>query len=359
MRKQDLSQIEVKAGDKCYFALVQRGLFDRIGEQIRSNFTGERLFVVTDENLWHLYGTRLEHMLSESGFELKKHIVQSGESSKSLRAYQQLCEDFIGCKITSSDRILSFGGGVVGDLTGFAAATLKRGIPYIQIPTSLIAQTDSCIGGKTALNLSDGKNLIGVFYHPSKVLIDPQLLDSLPKKYWQDGMGEVIKYALIKDEEMFRCLEKSDIEGIKELMPDLVCRCLAIKADIVARDERDEGQRRLLNFGHTLGHAIEAYYDYQGYTHGEAVAIGMSLLSAQTEKMGLTRQGVHQRIVEVLSRYGLPSQLRVSEPKRLIERMSLDKKSMDKAMDLVVLRQIGEAFLHRILKSELQDFFDF
>lgn len=352
-----MSVVRVKTSVKKYDILIEQGLFSKIAEEIRAVYCGKRIFLVTDENVAAIYERDLLSQLSQAGFEVVNYVIKPGESSKALSEYSEICEYFVDNEITSADLIVAFGGGVVGDLTGFVASTLKRGLPYIQIPTSVISQVDSSVGGKIGLNLKIGKNFIGAFYHPECVLIDPKLLYTLPDKYKRDGMGEIIKYALIKDKDLFFALEMMDSNTWINQMEEITRRCLQIKANLVEIDERDRADRMLLNFGHTLGHAIEIEGNYEKYSHGEAVSIGMSVITAKSEKMGFTREGTHDRIVSILKKYHLPYRIDSMDMENLLHRMYLDKKVSGDYIDLVLLRSIGEGFIQKIERKELSTFF--
>lgn len=352
-----MSVVRVKTSTKKYDVIIESGLFSRIAQEIRIIYSGKRIFLVTDENVAAMYEKDLLAQLSLADFDVVKYVIRPGESSKALSYYGEICECFVEHEITSADLIVAFGGGVVGDLTGFVAATLKRGLPYIQIPTSVISQVDSSVGGKIGLNLKSGKNFIGAFHHPECVFIDPQMLYTLPDKYQKDGMGEIIKYALIKDKDLFLALEMIDSALWINQMEEISRRCLQIKADLVEIDERDHADRRLLNFGHTLGHAIEIEGNYEQYSHGEAVAIGMSVITAKSEKMGFTREGTHDRIVSILKKYHLPYQVGSMDMEKMLHKMYLDKKVSGDYIDLVLLRSIGEGFIQKIERTELKNFF--
>jgi 3-dehydroquinate synthase len=242
--------------------------------------------------------------------------------------------------------IVALGGGVIGDLVGFAAATYLRGVSFVQIPTSLLAQVDSSVGGKVAVDLPEGKNLVGAFYQPKLVLIYPELLRSLPKRYLVDGMGEVIKYGCIKDATLFEKLESiPSYDALFEHLPELIFRCVEIKRLIVQQDTYDTGERMLLNFGHTLAHAIETKYAYQRESHGEAVAIGMYQLTRYAQEQGLTRQGSAERLAQLLQHYELPISCEIPLAD-LLPIMMRDKKNLNNHLHLVLLHQIGDAYLY-------------
>jgi 3-dehydroquinate synthase len=251
-------------------------------------------------------------------------------------------------KISRSDAVIALGGGVIGDLAGFAAASFLRGVKFIQIPTSLLAQVDSSVGGKVAVDLPEGKNLVGAFYQPSLVLIDPAVLNTLPPRFVNDGMGEVIKYGCIKDESLFQTLEGyGSFAALKGHLPEIVKRCVDIKRIVVEHDQFDTGERMLLNFGHTLGHTIEQYYQYGRESHGEAVSIGMYQLTLLSELEGLTEKGTAARILNMLNAYGLPFKSGLPMD-ALIGAIKLDKKNLENRLNIVLLHGIGDSYVHPV-----------
>ncbi|SHK17795.1 3-dehydroquinate synthase [Hathewaya proteolytica DSM 3090] len=349
-----MEKLTVNLKEKSYDIIVDNGSFVNFGVDIRSIYKGEKLVVVTDENLNAIYGEKLKNLLEATGFNVKLMAVVPGEGSKSLPVLQQLYEEFIKFGLTRGDMIVAFGGGVVGDLAGFAAATYLRGVPFIQIPTSLLAQVDSSVGGKVAVDLPQGKNLVGCFYQPKMVLIDPNLLQTLPKKYFIDGMGEVIKYACIKDEALFEELMMiNDENDIMNHICKIIFKCCNIKKQIVEVDELDMGLRMILNFGHTIGHGIEKYYNYGNYSHGEAVAMGMYYITKCSEKLGLTEENTLNKLKCILEKYGLPwelPQVELSEIRKIIE---VDKKNISGRLKLILLDKIGSSFVKDIDIKEL------
>jgi 3-dehydroquinate synthase len=339
-------KIEVALGDRSYTIALAAGLLDRAGEQLAPFARAGRTVAVTDENVWAAQGERLK----ASGLSVEPVIVPSGERSKSWRQLDALCERLLELGVERSDTILAFGGGMVGDLAGFAAAILKRGCAYVQIPTTLLAQVDSSVGGKTAINAAAGKNMIGAFHQPAAVLIDPATLDTLPKRELRAGYAEVVKYGLIADPDFFAWCEAN---GTKLLAGDLDARMHAIetsvraKAAIVAEDEREtRGRRALLNLGHTFGHALEAEAGFTAaLLHGEAVAIGMVLAFRLSAERGLCTPEEAERVAAHLASVGLPTGLERAEPRRLVEHMAKDKKASSGRIPFILPRGIGEAFV--------------
>lgn len=312
-----------------------------------------KIAVVTDSNVGPLYAEVLKDALA--GYEIKVITVSAGEASKSLQCLERVYDELLEFGITRTDLIIALGGGVVGDLTGFAAATLLRGVPFVQIPTTLLAQVDSSVGGKTAVNLSRGKNLVGAFYQPRAVIIDIECLKTLPRETLSDGMAEVIKYGAIADRELFDKLKNIDTsKNFDELfakISEIVYTCCDIKRRIVESDERDVGERMLLNFGHTYGHAIEKHYNFSTYTHGMAVAAGMIMACRKGEEVGITPKGTAEEILKVVEKYGLPTNADINDDE-LREAVSVDKKGDGDSINLVLLKVVGEAVAVKIKKSE-------
>lgn len=330
-----------------YPILISKGALARLGNLAAGISVGRRAFIVSDANVYPLYFEQATQSLQAAGFQVNGYAIPAGESSKSAAMLLNLYEQFYLAGITRSDLVIALGGGVVGDLTGFAAATYLRGVPLIQIPTTLLAQVDSSVGGKTGIDLPFGKNLAGAFYQPKAVVLDPVVLRSLSRARMAEGMAEVIKYGLIRDARLFEQIESRtyDLEWILE-------RCVRIKTTVVARDERDSGERMLLNFGHTVGHAIEKVTGFTRLTHGEAVAIGMVAASALGERLGITAAGTTDRIRRVLSSYQLPVEI-LWPVEDLLQAIQSDKKRLAGKIYFVLLRQVGEAVLNPMDPGEL------
>jgi 3-dehydroquinate synthase len=310
--------------------------------------------VVTDENVWGLYRERFSSSLSRAGIAFEAVVLPAGEANKSLDGLSGLYDAFARISLARGGLVAAFGGGVVGDLCGFAAATWMRGVNFAQVPTTLLAQVDSSVGGKTAINLAHGKNLAGVFYQPRIVVIDPSTLDSLPEREIRCGMAEAIKYGAIRSPGLFASLAQST-EGASPALGDVIGECCRIKSEIVLRDERDFGERMLLNFGHTLGHAIEKQSGFELHRHGEAVAFGMVLAARLGESMGLTEPGTADSLRRALSQHGLDSDYRGDLP-ALLPALSMDKKSGSGGVRMIMLRRIGEAFVQRVGFEEIKKF---
>ncbi len=310
--------------------------------------------VVTDSNVAQLYGRRLEEILEASGAQARLIVIEPGERSKSMTGYAGVIDEALASPIDRGMPVLAFGGGVVGDLAGFLAATLLRGLPLVQVPTSLVAQVDSAIGGKTGINHSSGKNLLGSFYQPRVVAVDVTLLDTLPESEWMDGLSEVVKYGLIADAAFARYLaEKWDkiLARDRAVIRTVVRRCVEIKADVVSRDETEQDVRAILNFGHTFGHALERVAGYQGITHGQAVAVGMrAALHLSASKYPDVDLGGAVDIVAKLPK--APVKAGVDE---LIDAMATDKKKKGQSLRFIALREVGEATVEEdITDSEIR-----
>lgn len=339
---------------RAYEILVGGGLLAQAGGLCRQVNRGSRALIVTDSHVGPLYAVALQSTLEAAGYATGTFVFAAGEQSKRLdtvfRIYARLAED----GFTRSDLIVALGGGVTGDMAGFAAATWLRGIDFVQIPTSLLALVDSSVGGKTGVDVPAGKNLVGAFWQPVRVIADPGLLETLPPAFFTDGMAEVIKAACIRDAALFAALEEGGpLEGGR--LEDVIVRCIEIKRDVVERDEQEAGERKLLNFGHTWGHALEKYYQYHALTHGCAVAVGMAAVTAAGERRGLTAPGTAARVRRTLQRWGLPA----GDPapwRDVLPGAMNDKKRDGAQLDLVLLREIGNGVIHRLPAAQLGDF---
>ena len=292
-------ELVVDLGERSYPIIIEDNLLDRIDEEIQKVFKGNKVFILTDENVNKFYGDRISSKLLEAGYDVRSLALPAGEETKSFFTLPEVYNALLDFNLTRSDLIITLGGGVIGDLGGFVASTYLRGVSFVQIPTSLLAQVDSSVGGKVAVDLEKGKNLVGSFYHPKLVLIDPLLLKTLEKRFLIDGMAEVIKYGCIKDNTLFEYLNDTEVIEVINNIGTIIHRCCDIKREVVEKDEKDTGERMLLNFGHTIGHAIEQYYNYSKYTHGEAVAIGMYNISLISEERGITEEGTSKKIKNI------------------------------------------------------------
>jgi 3-dehydroquinate synthase len=290
--------------------------------------------------------------LEDSGFSPSIVVFTAGEENKNFTTLIDVQEQIIDSGIKRGDLLVAFGGGVVGDLAGFAAATLYRGIDFVQIPTTLLAQVDSSVGGKVAVDTSRGKNLVGNFYQPKMVIIDPELLETLEERELRSGMAEVIKYGAIYDLEFFDYLNSKS--SVLEDIEITIKRCCEIKAEVVEKDELDMGLRMILNYGHTLGHAIEKHYNFGKYTHGEAISIGMYEITRLSEKLGYTKEGTSEKIKEILLKYNLPMIDAVSI-NELVETMKSDKKNISGTLNFIFLKEIGEVEVVGVEEEKLEE----
>ncbi len=305
-----------------------------------------RILLVSDENVARLYLERLRPTLSKVAHK-RRLILPAGEEHKTIASWQQIIDELVALKAQRDATVLALGGGVVGDMAGFAAACYMRGIRVVQMPTTLLAQVDAAVGGKTGVNHTQGKNLIGAFHAPAAVIIDLDTLSTLSERDYRAGLAEVIKYGAIRDPGFFAWLEAHDealVARMPESLLEAIYQSVRNKAEVVAADEHESGQRALLNFGHTFGHALETATDYKVWRHGEAVAIGMSLATRLSEMLGMVPPGTHDRMTRLLSRLGLPTALPSDQdPSRLLNLMRLDKKNRADQIRLVLLDAIGQA----------------
>ena len=336
---------------RSYDITIEKGILSRCGQEIRKVYNGSQVCVITDSNVAPLYLGKVTASLKEAGFQVKTMAFAAGEKSKNMETLVSLYDGMLSplpFPMTRGGLVVALGGGVVGDVVGFAAATLFRGIPFVQIPTTLLAQVDSSVGGKVAVDLKQGKNLAGAFYQPKAVLIDPETLDTLPARVFQDGLAEVVKYGVLGDERLFSLLEScKDRQELMTHMEEIVYTCCDAKRTIVERDEKDTGDRMLLNFGHTLGHAYEKLGNYEVYMHGEAVSC-----MKNGEEQGFTEKGTADRVKALLSRFGLPVEPEAIPPEALRQVLAYDKKGNGGTLTVVLCRKMGESFLHSMEKSE-------
>jgi len=328
-----MQRVHVDTGSRSYDITVGRGALEEAAGMIRT-LGCARVHIVTDANVAPLHLGKLEGLLDEGGIPRASSVLPAGEEHKTLAAVNSLYQDFFDAHLTRSDAVLALGGGVVGDVAGFAASTWMRGVPLIQIPTTVIAMVDSSVGGKTGVDLPQGKNLVGAFCQPHAVLADTSFLDTLPKREWRSGMAEVIKYCALGTPDLSGLIPDGDPERIIRL-------CCAAKADIVSRDELDTGERRVLNFGHTFGHALEKIYKYERYNHGEAVAVGMVLAAKTGMALGITGGDVLPTILSLCGRTGLDTNAE-ARADELVAAMRGDKKNKGEEIRLILLRKIGQ-----------------
>lgn len=343
--------ISVKTG-RPYNILIEAGILKDCGKHIKKISDAEKITVVTDSNVDKIYSKQVIDSLTENGYKVKLHVFPAGEKNKRLNTISDMYNTFADFQMSRKDLVVALGGGVTGDMAGFAAATYMRGIEFVQIPTSLLAQVDSSVGGKTGVDIEQGKNLVGAFWQPSLVLIDPNTLSTLPERYINDGMAEVIKYGCIKDKNLFEILENNNALDIIE---EIIEICVSIKRDVVNKDERESGERMLLNFGHTLGHSLEKIYNFSKLSHGEAVAIGMVMITKASEKLNITKAGSVEKIINLCKKYNLPIEDAASLSE-IAKVCSSDKKSSGGNVNLVLLKEIGESFTEKTPLDKLEEF---
>jgi 3-dehydroquinate synthase len=356
-----VERLRVELGDRGYDILIGPGLIARAGVEILPLMRRRQAVIITDETVAKHHLAPLRASLTAQGIKQHVIVLPPGEATKDLAHFGRLVDDVLACGIERGTMLVALGGGVVGDIAGFAAATLLRGIDFVQIPTTLLAQVDSSVGGKTAINTAAGKNLLGAFYQPRLVLADTDTLATLPRRELRAGYGEIVKYGLIRDATFFDWLE-AEGEAVCDLEPAAATRAILtscrMKAAIVAADEREEGDRALLNFGHTFGHALEAETGFSdALLHGEAVALGMMLAFDFAVRLGIATGQDSQRVRRHLMAAGLPTELSAvglsgSAASRLVGHMGKDKKVKDGRITLILPHRIGDAFVMRDASAE-------
>lgn len=364
-----MEKVKVTTREKAYEIHIESGLLSKLPEVFKEKYSGKKIALVSDNNVYKIYGESFKAGLVKAGFEVTEIFFNAGEENKNIstlsQIYSVLAENFF----TRSDIVVALGGGVTGDMAGLAAATFLRGMGFIQIPTTLLAMVDSSIGGKVAVDLPQGKNLVGAFYQPDAVYTDPQLLKTLPDLQFSDGMAELLKHGFIRDRNLFNTLilkdvinlehEPESIAGLRSLLSDkmdyIIKESCIIKRDIVEQDVNDNGIRQLLNFGHTIGHAIERVLNYSGYTHGQAISIGMVIMTRLTEKMGLTQAGESRIIENALKMHNLPVFDPALDIKSVTEAIKIDKKARSGSITIAYIEEIGQG---KLLKLDIKDLED-
>lgn len=345
-----MTEITISAS-RTYSVRIGTNLLEQCGEAVRSiSEKAQKAAIITDDIVYELYGRRVEESLRRVGFQTFSFVFPHGEEQKNLDTYAAAQNFLAEHRVSRGDIIIALGGGVSGDLAGFTAATYMRGIPYVQIPTTVLAAVDSSVGGKTAVNLNRGKNLCGCFYQPELVLCDCSTFSTLPPEVFRDGCAEVIKYGVLGGGEFFAGLEQTPAE---EQIEGMVAHCVSMKGDLVCKDEFDRGYRQLLNLGHTVGHAIEVCSDFQ-ISHGKAVAAGMAIMARSARKQGICDPEVPERIVALLKKYSLPCETAFSA-EELYQAACADKKITGGTVCIVVPEAIGKCVLKTIKTEELFD----
>lgn len=360
MAKAEIHHIEglrVELGDRSYPIEIGSAILGELGHRLRELDLSRKVSIITNPTVSCLYGKVVEEGFRKSGFEPAITTIPDGEEYKTLLWISHLYDELLTYRLERSSAVVALGGGVIGDMAGFVAATYMRGLPYIQVPTTLLAQVDSSVGGKTGVNHILGKNLIGAFYQPRLVWIDIKTLETLPGRELRAGIAEVIKYGVIADPEFFEYLEKN-IEKVLTLdetyLIHAIKRSCDIKADVVSMDEREKGLRSVLNYGHTIGHAIETLTNYTTYRHGEAVAIGMLCEARIARKMGLCDKEVVKRLNDIIVKAGLPAEMPDIDADKILESMQIDKKAKEGGLRIVLPEKIGKATLRQVDRSVIK-----
>lgn len=349
-----MNTIEVSLESCKYNIYIKNGIKNRLKDYIDEYFKSDRKFVIfTDDNVYENYRNFIDDFKNTYKERMYLYVMRPGEGSKHISNIEGAYEFLVENNITRKDAIIALGGGVVGDFSGFIASTYMRGIGFIQVPTSLLSQVDSSVGGKVAVNLDSGKNLVGSFYQPELVIIDPEFLKTLESRVFFDGLAEVIKYGLILDEEIINILEKcNNRDEIMDNIIILISKSCSLKKDIVIEDEKENGLRAVLNFGHTIGHSIEKLGAYKEYSHGEAVGIGMIMMIESGIKNGICEEDTLKRVKNILDKFRLPVRVEYSN-RQLLENMGNDKKFQGDTIKLVYIEKIGVYKFLRTKRSEL------
>ena len=355
-----MRNVKVPLGGRSYEIKIEQGLLTELGRECARLGLGKGCAIISDANVGPLFGRKARQALVEAGFEVVLLLVPAGETAKSLKSVQSCYDQLATHRLERKSFIVALGGGVVGDLAGFVAATYLRGIPLVQVPTTLLAQVDSSVGGKVGVNLAAGKNLVGAFYQPRLVLCDLDTLTALPEREYRAGLAEVIKYGIIYDASLFGRLERDMPRLLRrdpKVLTEVIARCCEIKAEVVGKDETETGLRAILNFGHTIGHALEAISHYGKYLHGEAISIGQVAAAVISAKLlGLSEAEV-TRITELFQAAGLPIKVNLTPPQRrnLFSAMALDKKVSGGEIKFVLARRIGQVeFGQKVPKTAIE-----
>jgi len=352
-----MKSIKVRLKERSYEIVIGRNILKNIPSYLKRLKPGTDAYIITNRTIKERYGRVLSKCLLGSGFGIRYKLVADSEKSKSMASVAGILKDISAYDRKKKIFIIAFGGGVIGDLSGFVASIYRRGVPFIQVPTTLLSQVDSSIGGKTAVDLAEGKNLAGTFYQPSLVLSDVALLKTLDIRQLKAGMAEVIKYAIIKDPSLFDYLKKNSAAILKRDLKRLewvVYRSSCIKAKIVEADEKEEKSiRTVLNFGHTIGHAIEAAGDFKRYNHGEAVSLGMLAASDLSLRLKISDDKTHEKIKSLLALYGMPDRIKGLNTRRIIEAHYHDKKFKGKSNRFVLIQKIGKTKIAQNLPLDI------
>jgi 3-dehydroquinate synthase len=351
-----IKRIDVNLDSRSYFVHVENGILNHAGEIIRKTIRSKKMVILSVPRIFNKYGRAFGENLRREGIDFSAILIPDGESQKTQRSLLLILSEMARRGLQRDSALVSLGGGVVGDLGGLAASLYMRGINFLQCPTTLLAQVDASVGGKTAIDFVGVKNLVGTFYQPKLVLIDPLVLKSLEDRQYRTGLAEVIKYGVIQDEDLFKKIEDETVNIIKrepKILVSLIARSCKIKAKIVSEDERENGKRAWLNYGHTLGHALESYFNYKTLTHGEAIAYGMSFAAKLSQRMNLCSRGVVQRQNQLLQKVGLFRKLPTFNPRMVYKKMFLDKKSRSGQVQFILTRKIGLVTIQKNISQSI------
>ena len=348
--------ITVDLKERSYPIYFAYDSFDKLGEIVKKHVRSSKTFIITDSNVYPLYFEKLNESLTKSGFNVSYEVIPPGEPSKTMEMAQRLLEKAYDNGLLRDSSVIALGGGVVGDIAGFVAATYMRGIDFVQIPTTLLAQVDSSVGGKVGVNLKKGKNIVGAFHQPKMVYIDISVLKTINKREILGGLAEIIKYGIIWDFDLFEYIENNlhEILNLKEnKLKHIIKKSCEIKGKIVSLDEKEENLRSILNFGHTIGHAIEALTGYQKYIHGEAVAIGMVYACKLALDLGYINEKYFERIFSLIQKTGLPTDYEDLPKENIVEAIKLDKKSRESKINFVLPSGFGKVEVISVKKEEI------
>ena len=352
-----MKALRVNLGERSYDILIERGLLNALGYHLKNFKLYEKCLLITNHTVDSLYGNKAAASLEKEGFKFSKILVEDGEGAKSLAVVEDIYRQAVNFGLTRNSLIIALGGGVVGDLAGFAAATYMRGVPFVQVPTTLLAQVDSSVGGKVAVNFLGYKNLIGSFYQPLLVIIDPETLKTLPLREFKAGAAEIIKYGIIWDKEFFIYLEDNVQKILNfewEPIEYIIKRSCEIKAEVVSADEQESSLRMILNLGHTFGHVVETLGGLKRYRHGEAVSIGICMEALLSVKIGLLSMVEAERIFNLIRAFGLPTAPEFAlDPEVILEVMDKDKKNREGRITLILPECIGKVKKIQFERKEL------
>jgi 3-dehydroquinate synthase len=356
--RRNLKMLEVNLPGHRYQIVIEKGALQTVGTWLKNIWKPQRVAIITDSNVLPLYEATVRENLKLAGFDVVTFTIEAGEASKSLANANAIWDFLADHQFTRSDGVVALGGGVVGDLAGFAASTYMRGIHFVQIPTTLLAQVDSSIGGKTAINTPKAKNMVGTFTQPDAVLIDPLTLNTLIPRRVREGIAEILKCAAIADLPLWNLLEqiKDEEDLLANHVEEVITHALDVKRKVVVEDELDNGIRLILNFGHTIGHAVENTAGYGVVSHGEGVAIGMRVINQHAEKLGLSPQGSTKALSDLITKYNLPIRHTPWPTQDMVHAITHDKKARGTTIKIILLEKIGKAKIVSIPMDEIVEY---